>query len=240
MTVKGVGAATITITATSPNYDNATAKVTVNVKPAASTISSLAAYNGSQIVVKYTKAEEITLNLVCKGDFLVTMFGHYTDGSDISKEFYDTNEYHLKEKSEISITVPKNIRSSVVGFQIAALSSGSKKKSSNETAFYLYEGNWSALIDKSSINDIRIALTTVTFKKEEYIICNMELLERELFYTDEPAKDHIKVRIIDNGRTLDPEDFKSEYMELIHNENTGGSGGYTRGMILSYSCFADG
>ena len=180
---------------------------------------------------KYTKAEEITLNLVCKGDFLVTMFGHYTDGSDISKEFYDTNEYHLKEKSEISITVPKNIRSSVVGFQIAALSSGSKKKSSNETAFYLYEGNWSALIDKSSINDIRIALTTVTFKKEEYITCNMELLERELFYTDEPAKDHIKVRIIDNGRTLDPEDFKSEYMELIHNENTGGSGGYTRGMI---------
>ena len=60
VTIKGVGAATITITATSDNHKTATAKVTVNVKPAASTVSSLAAYNGSQIVVKYTKAANVS------------------------------------------------------------------------------------------------------------------------------------------------------------------------------------
>ena len=83
VTVKGVGAATITITATSPNYDNATAKVTVNVKPAASTISSLAAYNGSQIVVKYTKAEGVSgyriqysLNSDMSGPQMVTIAGN--------------------------------------------------------------------------------------------------------------------------------------------------------------------
>ena len=179
---------------------------------------------------KYTKAGNISLNLTCSGDFRIQLFGHYTDGNDISKETFEPREYHLNEKTEISISVPSDIKSSVVGFQLEVLKNDGEPDSS-EPAFRFYEGSWTTLVDSSLINDIRIALTTVTFKKEEYITSNMALLERELFYTDEPAKDHIKVRIIDNGRTLDPEDFESEYMELVPNQNTGGSGGYTRGMI---------
>ena len=182
---------------------------------------------------KYTKATSISLNLTCQGHFRIQMFGHYTDGNDISKETFEPREYDLAEKTEISLSIPNDIRSSVVGFQIDVLKpeDEEEEEDTTEPAFYLYEGNWTALIDSSLINDIRIALTTVTFKKEEYITSNMALLERELFYTDEPAKNHIKVRIIDNGRTLDPEDFESDFMELVPNENTGGSGGYTRGMI---------
>lgn len=180
---------------------------------------------------KYTHAASISLNLTCQGHFCIQLFGHYTDGNDISKETFEPREYHLLEKTEISLLVPNDSRSSVVGFQISVLKPEEPMEDTTEPAFYLYEGSWSALLDNTLINDIRIALTTVTFKKEEYIISNMALLERELFYTDEPARNHIKVRIIDNGRTLDPEDFESEFMELVPNENTGGSGGYTRGMI---------
>lgn len=60
VTVKGVGKATITVTATSDNYEKATKKVTVNVKPVAFTVSSLVPYNGSKIQVKYTKAEGVS------------------------------------------------------------------------------------------------------------------------------------------------------------------------------------
>ncbi len=194
---------------------------------------------------KYTNVGNISLNLTCKGHFIIRMFGHYTDGSDISKEMFEPKEFYLKEKTEISLPVPNGIKSTVVGFQIDVLDFNEMERDEDEidpiskkpmykrvpADFFLYEGSWSTLVDSSKINDIRIALTTVTFKKEDYITSNMALLERELFYTDEPAKDHIKVRIIDNGKTLDPEDFESEYMELVPNDNTGGSGGYTRGMI---------
>ena len=180
---------------------------------------------------KYTNIGSISLELCCKGHFAISFFGHYTDGSDISKDIFEPREYYFREKTRISIPVPENIKSTVIGFQINAYELKGDIESAGSNAFWLYDGCWSTLVDSSVINEVRIALTTVTFKKEAYIASNMALLERELFYTDEPAKEHIKVRIIDNGKTLDPDDFDSEYMQLVHNNNTGGSGGYTRGMI---------
>lgn len=176
---------------------------------------------------KYTNAGSISLDLTVRGHFIIRMFGHYTDGNDISKEMFEPKEIYRKEKTQISINVPSNIKSSMIGFQIDVLDFDGD----DEADFFLYDGSWSALTDSSKINDVRIAITTVTFKKEEYITSNMAILERELFYSDEPAKEHFKARIIDNGRTLDPEDFESEYIELIPNANTGGSGGYTRGIL---------
>ncbi len=180
---------------------------------------------------KYTNIGKVTLNLTCCGHFSVRLFGHFLDGSEVGKEMFEPHEYNLKEKTEISISIPTDNKSSVIGFQIDVFPFDSGEKTGDRSDFFFYEGNWSTLVDTSQINDIRIALTTVTFKKEDYITRNMGILERELFYTDEPAKKHIKVRIIDNGRTLDPEDFESEFIELVPNDNTGGSGGYTRGMI---------
>ena len=49
---------------------------------------------------KYTNAGDIELNLVCKGKFKITMFGHYHDGAEILKEFYPSREYDLKEKTD--------------------------------------------------------------------------------------------------------------------------------------------
>lgn len=190
---------------------------------------------------KYTNIGEVTLNLTCKGHFKIRLFGHYYDGNEPFKEMFELKEFNLKEKTEISMPIPKDTRCTVVGFQIDILDfedddeseKESEKKSDEEIRkdFYLYDGYWSTVVQKNVINDVRIAITTVTFKKEDYITRNMGVLERELFYTDEPARDHLKVRIIDNGRTLNPDDFVSEYIQLVPNENVGGSGGYTRGMI---------
>ena len=143
---------------------------------------------------KYTNAGDIELNLVCKGKFKITMFGHYHDGAEILKEFYPSKEYDLKEKTEISLFIPRQIRATTVGFQIDVYDT----EDENDEDFCLYSGYWSTIVDDSKINDVRISIVTVTFKKEDYITSNIKILERELFYTDEPAKDHIRVRIIDN------------------------------------------
>jgi len=180
---------------------------------------------------KYTNAGDIELNLVCKGKFKITMFGHYHDGAEILKEFYPSKEYDLKEKTEISLFVPRQIRATTVGFQIDVYDT----EDENDEDFCFYSGYWSTIVDDSKINDVRISIVTVTFKKEDYITSNIKILERELFYTDEPAKDHIRVRIIDNdgGKVLDSESMISEYVHYSPNANVGGSGGYTRGMIES-------
>lgn len=171
---------------------------------------------------KYTKAGKIYLSIRAKGAFTIQLFGHFRQGEKIGKEFYPLNYYSLKEYTDIDIPVPNNIQASVIGFQIRA-----------DKNFSMEGGGWYTNVRESDINHVQISIATTTFKKEDYISNNVDILERELFYSDEPCREHFHLRIIDNGRTLDPKDFNSEYITLYHNINAGGAGGYTRGMLES-------
>lgn len=171
---------------------------------------------------KYTCVDNVYLKLKCKGQFTVQMFGHFKEGRDIKKEFYPIQHYNLKSLAEIQISVPQNANGQVIGFQIQALSE-----------FWIEGGGWYTEVPQSKINNVRISIATTTFKKEEYIKRNIDILECELFYSGEPCRDHFRLRVVDNGRTLDPEEFNSEYVTVFPNDNVGGSGGYTRGMLES-------
>lgn len=171
---------------------------------------------------KYTCVDNVYLKLKCKGQFTVQMFGHYLEGRDIKKEFYPIQHYNLKSYAEVEIPIPQNISGQVIGFQIAALSE-----------FWIEGGGWYTEVPQSKINNVRISIATTTFKKEEYIKRNIDILERELFYSDEPCKEHFRLRVVDNGRSLDPEEFNSEYITVFPNDNVGGAGGFCRGMIES-------
>ena len=92
-------------------------------------------------------------------------------------------------------------------------------------------GGWYTDVDEEHINDVRISIATTTFKNERYIKRNIDALERDIFYGGEEIRDHIRMVVIDNGRTLVPEDINSEYIRVIPNENVGGAGGFTRGML---------
>jgi hypothetical protein len=81
------------------------------------------------------------------------------------------------------------------------------------------------------MNEVDISLVTVTYKKEEFITDNLRLLENEIIYSEEDISNHIFVRVIDNGRTLKEEEWNSDRIRIYHNPNTGGSGGYARGMM---------
>ena len=171
---------------------------------------------------KYTNTGKIKLNLICEGKFGITVFGYYREDKKIKKEIYPSREYDLKEKTEISVNIPEDVKASSVGFRI-------------DGDCILYSGFWSTEVDERVLNDVRISIVTVTFRKEDYIRRNAEILKKELFGSDEPAKENIRLRIIDNdkGRVLSAEEFTSEYVHYTANENVGGSGGYTRGMIES-------
>lgn len=80
--------------------------------------------------------------------------------------------------------------------------------------------------------DIHIGIGICTFRREEYVRRNMELLERTILNAPEALSyGHYRVCISDNGGTLNPADFTGRDIRVVANKNVGGVGGFTRTMI---------
>lgn len=81
------------------------------------------------------------------------------------------------------------------------------------------------------INTVELALCTTTFKNEDYILPNIELIKERIIQTDEPIAQHFTLHVIDNGRTLDARNIEQPHIHVHSNPNAGGAGGFARGMI---------
>ena len=81
------------------------------------------------------------------------------------------------------------------------------------------------------LRDVELALATTTFKKEKFIERNIALIREQILDSGEEIADHFTMYVIDNGRTLDAEALSGGRMHVRPNDNVGGSGGFTRGMI---------
>ena len=92
-----------------------------------------------------------------------------------------------------------------------------------------------------AVNPVRIGVNICTFKREKYVLRNMKSLTAFLQGKDIDKKEadvagNMHVFIIDNGKTLlENGEFsdlisKSDRIEVIPNANTGGTGGFSRGM----------
>jgi len=80
--------------------------------------------------------------------------------------------------------------------------------------------------------EVNLALCICTYKREEYLRPNMAMLADKVFLNEDSAlREHLFVYIADNGQTLKQEEFGTDRIKLFPNINTGGSGGFTRGML---------
>lgn len=86
-------------------------------------------------------------------------------------------------------------------------------------------------VDESLVRDVELALATTTFKKESYIIPNIELIKSKILDSDEQVATHFTLHVIDNGRTISPEKHSDNRILIHPNPNVGGSGGFAKGMI---------
>ena len=75
--------------------------------------------------------------------------------------------------------------------------------------------------------NIRIAIIICTFRREEYLLKNLEKLSRTI-ESDLDLRTCIDIFCVDNGGTLSK---VPAGVTLIQNRNYGGSGGYARGML---------
>lgn len=87
--------------------------------------------------------------------------------------------------------------------------------------------------DESQLRDVELAIATTTFKKESYIIGNVKLIKDQIVHSDDPIADHFHMYVMDNGRTLDAKALTGDKVTIIPNDNVGGAGGFTRGMLAA-------
>lgn len=76
--------------------------------------------------------------------------------------------------------------------------------------------------------DINVCIVICTYKREEYVLKNIEQLKNYKF----SFINHVFV--IDNGKTLDCNMLSDDFSSVLSNKNYGGSGGFTRGLIEAY------
>ena len=96
----------------------------------------------------------------------------------------------------------------------------------------LYGGCYCTEADAGKLNRVDIALDICTYRREAYVERNLALVKSA--FLDNPRSElcgHLDVFIIDNGKTLDAKKLQGERVHVFRNRNTGGAGGFARGMI---------
>lgn len=151
---------------------------------------------------EYTNAEKIVFT-VC--------------GKDIETEIFASNGYEnifLGNKMQIAVNdIPEN--AVYIYPVVRAKNSGA-----------VLEGISVQLEGRTAHTDI--ALIICTYKREEYLIPNLEYLSRGV---REKELD-VQIIAVDNARSVSVSDVPDDVI-LIPNDNTGGSGGFGRGMAAA-------
>lgn len=101
----------------------------------------------------------------------------------------------------------------------------------SEGEYELRDAYYYAVVDDNDVREVELAVATTTFKKESYVLKNVELIKKGVLESNEPIAKHFTLHIIDNGRTLSADDLNAARVTVHPNPNVGGSGGFARGMI---------
>ncbi|OUL17491.1 glycosyltransferase [Nostoc sp. 106C] len=182
----------------------------------------------------YTKVKTVNINLSLQGKFQIKLL----QADYFSKSVSLVNQAVITSGNLDNVDVFHDIEikayKGLLYLEIEAL----------EDNCIFTGGYFDAKINNLSEINEKIAIVICTYKREEYIYKNIQLLEKYLFINPDLAN-KFEIFVIDNGRTLN--NFLNPKVHLIPNKNTGGSGGYTRGILevlehksdFSYIIFMD-
>lgn len=172
---------------------------------------------------KYTNVGDIQLNLWLKGDFEVTLINDDTNAA-IANGGRKIGQRIVSAEKKTLFSFPYKLYEykGLLFFSLKALSDGSR----------FYGGWYGGTIDEAKLVDTDIAVNICTFKREPFIMRNIDILKRHIIEDPEnPLHGHLQVYISDNGNTLPLDELNSDVVHVVYNKNVGGAGGFTRGLI---------
>lgn len=170
---------------------------------------------------KYTVVNQVAVTVEIQGSFRITLCSKvFLHGEVIRKELA-REEFTASKKTKYSLSF-ENADKGMLYFEIEALEDGS--------AFY--GGYYEDTAITEALRQPKIGIDICTFKREKFIENNINLLNKNIFNnSNSKLKGKLEVFISDNGKTLDIDKLSSEHIHIVQNKNTGGAGGFTRGLI---------
>lgn len=158
---------------------------------------------------KYTCVRNISLELDCEGEYEVTVSRFNSESqTDISI---------TKNKGKCAIELPADFNDGILQLSIRAI-----------TPTRINSGSF---FTKDIIQRIpHIALLLCTYHREEYVRKKIDCFLKALD-VDHDFNKSIELFIVDNASELDESFLVNGKIHLYHNENTGGSGGFARGIL---------
>lgn len=171
---------------------------------------------------KYTDVKGIKLRLKIKGNAEIILVGYKLNVYSPVREELGRYRFHSNEATLFEVDYPDN-DALILGFEINTFH-----------GVTVYGGEFWGKYEKAA-KDVTLSVCTTTYRKEEYITKNIELIKKEIFEdnVDWDIREHLFVHVVDNGRTLAADRMKSWHLDVHPNKNTGGSGGFARGMLES-------
>ena len=177
----------------------------------------------------YTWADKLILKLRVQGKMEICLTGYEKEDNRYIRRIVARKKIIAEEEKEIRIPYPDKPME-LAGFEVHALEHST-----------IFEGEYGTEVQADKRTHVSLHLVTTTFKKEEYILPNIELLKKtvltekrlEEISDRESLAKNFWIHVVDNGRTLSPEQIEADHVQLHPNLNTGGAGGFTRGMLES-------
>ena len=171
---------------------------------------------------KYTVVDNVNLSLKLKGKFEIDICKMNLNGNgDLIRETIIKKEFESDEPEEI--TLPCEADDGIIYWKLTALIDNSE----------FISGYYSADIEESLQNDVYLAVGICTYKREQYIISNINRLKSAIKDTQSTIYGKIKIFISDNGQSLPYESINDDDVKIVYNKNLGGAGGFTRCLIES-------
>ena len=163
---------------------------------------------------RYTTIKTLSLHLKCRGKFIIQIFQTTFDKGIAQKLLF--SDYF-----EGSVNIPIDVGNTfgIVHFTLECVS--------DEGEFV--SGNYQTTSEPN--HNVKICMAVCTFRREKYILANLAQIENTILNSKTSAlRNRLDVIVSDNGNTLPTRGF-NEHIKVVYNKNTGGAGGFTRGMM---------
>lgn len=165
---------------------------------------------------KYTDLQDLTLEIAGKGKAKLSFF-RINNGDEIVQEVFST-DLRLEVATSIELPLPIwQLNNGMIFFALTAYDDCVIEKADYTT--------------KTPINtDVVTALNICTYRREEYLKANLMQLQNEILNNQKSQLyNKLEIFIADNGKTLG-NIVTTDKIHVFPNANTGGSGGFARGM----------
>ena len=171
---------------------------------------------------RYTCLGSLELHLRLQGTFTVLLIGEEKQNCDVIKKTIGAFPFHSAGLEEACLPFNTFDFKGIYSFVLKAEENGS----------FFYGGYYGTECDESALRSVTLGIDICTFRREPFVERNLEIMRKNILNNpDCDLSEHMHVYISDNGGTLDIARLSDPKIHIFRNRNTGGAGGFTRGMI---------